>query len=344
MPVAAPSSNVPSDPPTSATHSVDSDALLRRIQRLELVARQNAAGLTSGDYETSVRGQGLIYFETRKYVAGESARSIEWNVTARLGEPYVKVHEEERRRDVWIGLDVSPSMHLGFQDKTKLEHAVELAATLALAAVDSGDRVGYVLFADRVLAESRPRAGQRQLFQVLRALLDHTAPWQRPVEVSDPRTAVYAIERHRRGRFVVFLISDFIDRDVPDDLRYFRPRHDVTLLHVFDPTQLPEHPPGQLPGPGQPPGAGQQPGADLPTAPVRFTGVSPEGPQAERDASRRVVRPGDAGALHEMQDFLRQRSMALGLDFTSCSTKVPVTATLRTLLHRKQRRRARRPR
>ncbi len=325
---APPSSTTPSASTSAALQSADFDTLLRRIQQLEMVARHNAAGLTSGDYETSVRGQGLVYYETRKYVPGEPARSIEWNVTARLGEPYVKVHEEERRRDVWIGLDVSPSMHLGFQDKTKLEHAVELAATLSLAAVDSGDRVGYVLFADQVLAESRPRGGQRQLFQVLRALLHHTAPWQRPVEVSDPRTAVHAIERHRRGRFVVFLISDFIDLDVPDDLRYFRPRHDVTLLHVYDPVELP----GQL-------------GADgVVPAPVRFTGVSPEGPETERAASRRGVRPGDAGALHEMQDFLRQRSMTLGLDFASCSTKVPVTTTLRTLLHRKQRRRVRRPR
>lgn len=291
----------------------DVDALLRRVRLLELVARENVAGLTRGDYETSIRGRGMVFHETRKYVPGEPARAIEWNVTARLAEPYVKVHLEERRREVWIALDVSPSMHAGFQHRTKLEHAVELAATLAVSAIESGDRVGWVLFADEVLAEGRPRGGRRQLFRVLRALIEGTAPWRRPVAFSDPRAAIHAIERHRRGRYVVFLISDFVDHDVPEDLRYFRARHDVTLLHVYDPLEV---------------AAG---------APVVFQGAAPEG-----EGRRGWLRPGDAGAAETTEGFLRRRCGPLRIGFASCPTALPVRAALDRLFALKRRQRVRR--
>lgn len=288
--------------------STDVSALLRQVRILELVARRNAAGLAAGDYLTAIRGRGMIFHESRKYVPGEPARAIDWNVTARLGEPYVKVHLEERQREVVVALDVSPSMHAGFQAKTKLEVAVELAATLAASAVAAGDRVGHVIFADRVLAESRPRGGRAQLFRVLRAFVEHAAPWTRPVAESDPRAAVHAVERHRRGRFVVFLISDFIDHDVPEDLKYVRARHDVSLLHVYDPF---EYSPG---------------------APVVFQGFSPEG------AGRRAaLRPGETGTLEEMRAFLRQECGRHRIAFESFSTALPVRASLERFFHRKRR-------
>ena len=255
--------------------------LLRQIRVLELAARANTAGLLAGDYLTAVRGQGMLFAETRKYVYGDSVRSIDWNVTARLGEPYVKIHLEERQREVMIALDASPSMHVGFQDKTKLEYAVELAATLAVSAVAGGDRLGYVVFADQVLAESRPAAGKAQLFRALRAFVEHTAPWERPVSESDPRAAIHAIER-QRSRFVVFLISDFIDHDVPEDLKYARAHHDVSLLHVYDPLEY------TAPGP------------------VVFQGYAPEG-----TAGRGRFAPGETGSLEDMSRFFAPAGGAL---------------------------------
>jgi uncharacterized protein (DUF58 family) len=288
--------------------TADVTGLLKRVERLELAARRNAGGLLIGDYQTAVRGHGMVFHESRKYVPGDPVRLIDWNATARAGEPYVKVHLEERQREVVIAVDVSPSMHGGFQDKTKLEVAVELAATLAVSAVDGGDRLGWVVFADEVLAEQRPRGGRTQLFRALRSFLDHTVPWTRPVSESDPRVAIHAIEKYRRGRFVIFLISDFIDRDVPEDLKYLRARHDVSLFHVFDPLEYAA--------------AGE----------VVYQGYSPEG-----TGRRGLLRPGATGTLEEVQRSLRDQCGRLRIAFESFSTAQPVASVLDRFFYRKRR-------
>jgi uncharacterized protein (DUF58 family) len=283
--------------------------LLARVRRLELVGRKNAAGVLGGDYSTAIPGRGLIFHESRKYVHGESARRIDWNITARVGEPHVRVHLEERQREVVIALDVSPSLHVGFGRVSKLELAVELAATLAVAAVTSGDRLGHILFADQTLAAERPRGGRAQLFRSLRALLEHTTPWQRPVAESDPRQAIHTVEQWR-GRFVLFLISDFIDHDVPDDLRYLRPRHDVALLHVYDPFEL-ETPPE-----------------------VRFRAASPEG----AGTSSPVV-PAELADFGQVQSVLARRAAQHRIDCASFSTARPVGPALGHFFHRRRGRR-----
>lgn len=285
--------------------------LLRHVHHLELVARHNAHGLRTGEWTTAVRGRGLVFHETRKYVQGEPARRIDWNITARLGEPHVRVHLEERQRRVILALDVSPSMHDGFQRRTKLEYAVELAATLAVSAIDAGDRLGHVVFADRVLGQERPVGGRAQLFRVLRALVEHTAPWDRPVEASDPRAAIHAIER-QGGRSVVFLISDFVDHDVPRDLDYLRPRHDVSLLHIVDPVDYAED------------------------APIVLAARSPEG--APR---RSPIRLGEVDSLTAVEAALRERCGVLGMAFESFPTHWPVRTALGRFFHRKRALRAR---
>ncbi len=292
----------------SPTPDSDVTALLRQVHRLELVARRNAAGALAGDYRTAIRGHGMVFHETRKYVAGDPVRLIDWNTTARLGEPYVKVHLEERQREVVVALDVSPSMHAGFQEKTKLEYAVELAATLAVSAIEGGDRLGWVVFADRVLDEDRPRGGRRQLFRALRSFLENAGPWTRPVAVSDPRVAIHAVERRRRGRFVVFLISDFIDHDVPEDLRYLKARHDVSLLHVYDPVEY------------------------AVTGPIVYRGYSPEGPSRAA-----ALRPGEVGSRDEIERFLRQKCGQYRIAFDSFSTALPVRSALDHFFHKKRR-------
>lgn len=285
--------------------------LLARVRTLELLARRNVAAWTAGDYRTSIPGEGLVFREPRRYLPGEPVRRIDWNITARLGEPYVRVHEEERQREIFLAVDVSPSMHTGFTTKTKLEHAVELAATLAVSAVDAGDRLGCVLFADRALEVRRPRGGRPQLFRVLAALLAHTAPPSRPVAVSDPRAAIHAIQQHRGRRFVVFLISDFMDHDVPEDLKYLQARHDASLLHVYDPVEY------AAPGP------------------ARFVGFAPEGP-----GGHAPVRPGETGTLEEMTGFLRRRAAPYRMAVASFPTDVPVAAALGRFFHRRRRQRA----
>jgi len=299
----------PANRRSAESRSVDTRALelLRRVSLLEIAARRNAASLGPGRYRTSIPGRGLDFHELRRYVPGEPARRIDWNVTARLGEPYVKVHLEERQRKVQIALDLSPSMDAGFARRTKLEVAVELAATLAVSAIDAGDRLGWVHFADRVHETARPQGGRTQLFRALRAML-RSAEAPPATAVSDPRAAIHAIESQPGGPFVVFLISDFIDHDLPDDLRYVRERHDVSLFHVYDPLEY-------------------GPAIDAVVA-----GRSPEG------GRRGSVRPGELGPLEEMLAFLEREGARRGLDLASFSTAEPVGAALDRFFHRKRRR------
>ena len=281
--------------------------LLDRIHRLELVARHNVSGMRPGDYLTAVKGRGLTFHECRKYVVGESARKIDWNITARTGEPHVRVHLEERQRQIFVALDVSPSMHFGSRRRTKLELGVELAASLAVSAKEAGDHLGHVIFADRVLDESRPAGGGRQLFRVLRSLLDHVGPWDRPVAESDPRAAVHGIQKYR-GRHVIFLISDFIDHDVPEDLKYLQAHHDVSLLHVYDPLEF------------------------AVDAPLRFRARAPEG----NTKPWRRASPALAGSLDAMQDFLRRAVGIYGIALQSFSTDETVRSGLERFFHRKR--------
>ncbi len=180
-----------------------------------------------------------------------------------------------------------------------------------MSAIEGGDRLGWVVFADRLLQAAPPAAGRVQLFRCLKALLAHTAPWQRRVAESDPRAAIHAIERQRGRRFVVFLISDFIDHDVPDDLRYLRARHDVSLLHVYDPLEY------------------------APPGPVVFEAAAPEGdPRPQR------LRPGATGELAEMQEFLRRVAGRHRIAIGSLPTDRPVPAALAGFFHRRRGRRA----
>ena len=244
---------------TSATRSDDRERLqelLRRVRALELVAERNVASLLSGSYSTTFRGQGLDFHEARKYIPGEPVRRIDWRMTARMREAYVQVHHEERQREVFVAVDTSPSMATGWQQRNKLETAVEVAATLGLAAVRAGDRLGHVLFTERALATAPPQAGRVSLFLLLRRLLEAidsgSGPGRGPglgpgttgiAAPSDVRAAIHAIQGIRGKRFVVFLISDFVDADLGDDLRYLERRHDTTLVRIEDPMEgLPPHP------------------------------------------------------------------------------------------------------
>ncbi|MEM7356385.1 MAG: DUF58 domain-containing protein [Acidobacteriota bacterium] len=282
--------------------------LLGEIRALEVVARKNVSSLFTGNYLTQIPGRGLDFHEARHYVQGDPIRHIDWKMTARMQQPYVRTFLEERQREIFIALDVSPSMATGWQEKTKLEVAVETAATLALSAVTAGDRLGFVTFADRVLVNDRPRAGRRQLFHALKTFVEARDQPTEPCALSDPRSAIHAIQQNRGRRFVVFLISDFIDHDVPEDLKYFHKRHDITLIHLYDPLEY------------------------APFNPVRLPAFAPEGHKTFA-----TVRPGETEGLAEMTGFLEDKALQYGLTWGSFSTRQAVSETLMDLFHQRRR-------
>ena len=211
--------------------------LLQHIQQLQVKSRKNVTGMLAGNYATTYTGSGMVFREARKYAEGDPIQHIDWNMTARLGEPYVRTYHEEREREIFLAIDISPSMYAGYQQRNKIETAIEIAATLAFSAVQKGDKLGYLLFSNDVYELQKPRSGKLQLHRFLKDLVSYESVVV-PAKVTDPRLAIKAIESLKGHRFVVFLISDFIDHDVPDDLRYVRRRHDVSLIHIYDPFEF----------------------------------------------------------------------------------------------------------
>ena len=209
--------------------------LLQKVRELELVSRHNCSAAMTGTFASSLPGRGLVFHESRRYVEGDDVRSIDWKMTARLMEPYVKIFLDEREREIYVALDISKSMHGGWQKQTKLEFAIETAATLIFSAHRNRDKFGLVLFAGKAIKTLKPSGGRRHLFECLKSLIEVQNYPASMLDDSDPRTAIHAIEAQRGRKFVIFMISDFIDDDVPDDLKYLRARHDVNLMRIYDP-------------------------------------------------------------------------------------------------------------
>lgn len=266
--------------------------LLHQVRELELVARKNTTGIFAGNYLSSVLGHGLEFHEARKYVQGESIRLIDWNMTARLGDVYIKKFREEREREIFLAVDVSPSMNFGSQKRSKIETALEIAATLGYNAIKSNDKLGMVSFAEAVTATFLPRKGQSHLFGILKSLIHQKNNPPRNTKQTNIEEAIKTIQSLRGRKFMIFFISDFIERDIPEDLSLIQDRHDVVLIHVFDPLEY------------------QQ------TNRLRLPIFSPEG---DRYASSKC--PGSAGSFQEVESFLKGSSLKHGIDVISVSTK-----------------------
>ncbi len=208
--------------------------LLKRVRKLQIRTRSKANRLLAGNYQSRFHGRGMSFSEVREYVPGDDVKAIDWNVTARMQTPYVKVFEEERELSVMLVVDVSPSARFGTGEKTKEEVFAEIAASLMMAAEGAGDRTGLLLFSDRVETYLPPRRGRRHSMQILRALVDAeeksgNAP--RPTIISG---ALQFLSRVQRRRNIVFLLSDFDTPPFDSELSALGSRHDVVGIRVWD--------------------------------------------------------------------------------------------------------------
>lgn len=211
--------------------------LLRKVRRLEIRSRRLVEDLFSGNSESVFKGRGVEFEEVRPYVPGDEVRDIDWNVTARLGAPYVKRFVEERELTVVLVVDISRSMHFGTSAVAKRELAAELCAVLGFAAMRNNDRVGLVLAAGDVEHFVRPARGRTHLLRMLRDLLN-TEPESKGTRLG---RAAQFLTRSLRRRGLVFWISDFEDALDPRDWRVLAKRHELTALALRDPRdeQLP---------------------------------------------------------------------------------------------------------
>jgi len=210
--------------------------LARRVRHLQVVGRNLVEELLGGEYKSVFKGRGMEFEEVREYQPGDEVRLIDWNVTARVGRPFVKQFVEERDRTLFLLVDASASGDLGSADRTKRETAVELCALIALSASHNNDRIGLMAFTDEVERLVPPEKGEAHVLRLVRDLLAF-----RP-QRSGTRIAA-AIERlatHVNRRAIVFLVSDFQD-DLDDLEKALKPaalRHDLIAVRIADPREL----------------------------------------------------------------------------------------------------------
>jgi len=204
--------------------------ILRKVRRIQIETQAIVQDMFAGQYHSAFKGLGMEFEEVREYQPGDDVRSIDWNVTARSGRPFVKRFREERELTVFLLVDVSPSQDFGTQEQLKSELVAELGATLAFSAIQNSDNVGLILFTDRVERFVPARKGTRHVLRVVRELLYHE-PEGRGTDV---RVALEYLDRVVRRRSVVFLVSDFQTPSFSQPLRVVRRRHDLIPVLVRD--------------------------------------------------------------------------------------------------------------
>ena len=211
--------------------------VLRRVRELEIRTRRAVKDILAGQYSSVFKGRGIEFSALRAYVLGDDVRTIDWNVTARFGHPYVKRFVEERELTVVLALDGSASGRFGTGGAWKSERAAEAAALLAAAAIRNNDKVGLLVFTDRVEKYLAPRKGRSHVLRVIREAL-FFRPEGRRTKIA---SALEHVSNVQRRRAVVFLISDFLDTGYGDLLTVTARRHDVVAVTVTDPreTELP---------------------------------------------------------------------------------------------------------
>jgi uncharacterized protein (DUF58 family) len=209
------------------------DEVMLEVRRLEITTRHLVRDIVAGEYSSAFRGRGVEFSEVREYQPGDDVRTIDWNVTARLGSAYVKRYLEERELSVMFVVDASASQQFGTQVRTKHSLAVEVCAVLALAAARNNDRVGALWATDRVERVVPPGRGRRHALRVINDLLAFE-----PAGIgTDLGLALSFIEPMLRRRSVIFLVSDFLTSGYQTALGRLARRHDVIALQLYDPRE-----------------------------------------------------------------------------------------------------------
>ena len=211
----------------------DIDEVLKEVKRIQIVARRQVNDLLAGEYLSAFQGRGMDFNAVREYVPGDEIRSIDWNVTARAGAPYVKTFCEERELTVLLVVDISASGAFGSQRLSKMDTAIEVAAVLMFTALKNNDKVGLMFFADDVIKYIPPRKGRGNVLRLIRELLA-TEPVKTETDITK---ALEFLGRVQRRKCVLFLMSDFLGPDCSRALAIANQRHDCVAVTLSDPRE-----------------------------------------------------------------------------------------------------------
>ena len=208
--------------------------ILKKVKRIEIQTRGLVNDVFSGEYHSVFKGRGMEFAEVREYQIGDDVRTIDWNVTARMGRPYVKVFDEERELTVMLLVDVSSSGEFGTVSQMKGEIAAEICALLAFSAIKNNDKVGLIIFSDAVEKYVAPKKGKFHVLRVVREILYHQ-PRGHQTNIAE---ALEFLSRVTTRRAVVFLVSDFISSGYEKALQIANKRHDLVAITITDPREV----------------------------------------------------------------------------------------------------------
>jgi len=209
---------------------MDTKELLKKVRKIEIKTRRLSDHIFGGEYHSTFKGRGMTFSEVRQYQFGDDVRSIDWNVTARYNEPFVKVFEEERELTMMLMVDVSGSELFGTTNRFRKEIITEISATLAFSAMQNNDKVGLILFSDEVELFIPPKKGKSHVLRIIRELLEFE-PQSHQTNIAE---ALKFLTNVMKKKAIVFMLSDFIAEDYDNTLRIVGNKHDVTGIRVYD--------------------------------------------------------------------------------------------------------------
>lgn len=204
--------------------------IIKKVRELEIKSKRLASDLFSGEYHSAFKGKGMSFREVREYYPGDDIRFIDWNVSARFGHPYSKVFEEERELTVMLLIDVSASSLFGTTVATKKTISTEIAATLAFSAVNNGDKVGAILYSNKIEKYIPAKKGKQHALYILREMLGSSSEGK----ATELKTALQYFNNITRQKSIAFILSDFIDGGYEDNLRVAGNKHDIVGIKIYD--------------------------------------------------------------------------------------------------------------
>ncbi len=285
--------------------------LIKKIRQIQIYTSRTVDASFAGQYESVFKGRGMQFDEVREYTPGDDVRTIDWNVTARTGRPYIKQYVEEREMTVMFAVDLSASGEFGTVNKTKNELAAEFCAVLAFAAAKNNDKVGLLIFTDRIELYIPPKKGSRHVLRLIRELLYFKMPRRK----TDIPLAMDYIAKVMRKKAIVFVVSDFIETDFKKPLSLLNKRHDVIAVPVRDRVEI------------SMPGVGLIELADAETGEIVLVDTS-----SRRFRNQYGER--SAGRFGELKNMLK----SINVDSISISTNRPYIHDLIEFFHMRHRR------
>jgi len=275
--------------------------LLKKVRKIEIKTRGLTTQLFSGEYHSAFKGRGMSFAEVRPYQFGDDVRAIDWNVTARYNEPYIKIFEEERELTVMLLVDASRSGFFGTQKMFKNELMAEISAILSFSAISNQDKVGIMFFSDQVEKFIPPKKGKSHILRIIREIINFT-PQHKKTNI---KGALQFFTSVMKKKCIAFVLSDFMDTGYEDALKITGKKHDLAGISIYDPMEV-----------------------ALPKVGMMRMEDAETGEDFWIDTSHKGLRDAYQARQQEMHQYFRRTFQKNGVDFIDIATNQPYLASL----------------